>query len=329
MKRSSAQILITGTYRTGSEYLSNLIGLNKEVSSSMYRVNAYRFGLSYDRDKSLENALKYLIETDKRLTERYGMRLDTNQVLKASRGNISLSSLYNCIMDSLYINGEKSIWAEKNQLVWRELGRFTSEMPNGKGILLIRDPRSVLVSFKKYTIAEEPLYLESVFNCLDAMRCGLEWINSSTNKVLVVKYEDLVANPIQWYRKICTFMGAQDVNISAKELEEASYTDAYGKTWNSNSSFEENKTGFDVRAAVDRWKDQISGEDIELCEMVCGEYMEAFEYSRTINSIDKSKCYERASSSEIIKEHMIRWLETGEGIQKFPLDPLDKKTWEK
>ena len=63
MKESRVQVLVTGTYRSGSEYLSNLIGLNKEISSSMYRVNAYRFGKNYEGDESMANARKYLEET--------------------------------------------------------------------------------------------------------------------------------------------------------------------------------------------------------------------------------------------------------------------------
>lgn len=329
MKESRAQLLVTGTYRSGSEYLSNLIGLNKEISSSMYRVNAYRFGKNYETDQCHKNARCYLTETDERLTERYGMSLDIDEILGAAGGNLRLSNLYNCIMNSLYIKEGKSIWAEKNQLVWRDLERFTNEMPNGKGVLLIRDPRSVLVSFKKYTIAEDPLYLEAIFNCLDAMRLGMEWKEHDSKDIIVVKYEDLATDPKRIYRKICSLVGARETNISSEEIRLANFKDAYGKTWNSNSSFEGNQKAFDVAAAIDRWKDRISIEDLQLCEMVCGEYMEAFGYDKKVARIDENKCYERTRTSKVINEHMVKWLETGEGIQKFPLNPLDKKTWEK
>ena len=224
------------------------------------------------------------------------MSFNANEILLAAKENMKLSNLYNCIMNNLYIEKEKLIWAEKNQLLWRELRRFTNEMPNGKGILIVRDPRSVLVSFKKYTIAEDPLYLEAIFNCFDAMKYGLGWINCNSNNVMVIKFEDLAVNPKKVYKNICSFIGAMDTDIDSLDIEQATFKDAYGKTWNSNSSFEENQKGFDISAAVDRWKDHISTEDLELCEMVCGEYMEAFGYEKSIARIDESKCYKSVNA---------------------------------
>ena len=35
--------------------------------------------------------------------------------------------------------------------MWREIPTFIGMLPNAKAIHIIRDPRSVLASFKKYT----------------------------------------------------------------------------------------------------------------------------------------------------------------------------------
>ena len=60
--------------------------------------------------------------------------------------------------------------------------------------------------------------------------------------------------------------------------------------------------------------------------MVCGEYIEAFGYNKKLVMINKNKFHERARTSKAINEHMVRWLETGEDMQKLPLNPLGKKT---
>ena len=43
MNYSRSQTLITGTYRSGSEYLTLLLDSHPELSATMYRVNLIRF----------------------------------------------------------------------------------------------------------------------------------------------------------------------------------------------------------------------------------------------------------------------------------------------
>ena len=42
-------------------------------------------------------------------------------------------------------------------------------MTNGKAIHILRDPRSVMLSYKKFTYHRKPAYLSAAFNSVDAM----------------------------------------------------------------------------------------------------------------------------------------------------------------
>ena len=71
---------------------------------------------------------------------------------------------------------EKNItkkWGRKTQLVWRQIPDFLKIFPKGKAINIIRDPRSVLASFKKSTYNPEPAYLGAIFNCYDQWKKSL------------------------------------------------------------------------------------------------------------------------------------------------------------
>ena len=93
-------------------------------------------------------------------------------------------------MCELYMNEGHTHWAEKNQLMWREIPIFIGMMPNAKAIHIIRDPRSVLASFKNYTRYAYPACLGSVFNSYDSLKTALEHQQYLGESIKLVKFED-------------------------------------------------------------------------------------------------------------------------------------------
>ena len=80
---SKSQTLITGVYRTGSEYLAQLIGGNDEISVSMYSINILRFVYGkYDPFNVKENYSKALNNISERVLSRYQIRIDKINILK-------------------------------------------------------------------------------------------------------------------------------------------------------------------------------------------------------------------------------------------------------
>ena len=61
MGHSLSQTLITGVYRSGTEFITHLIGCHPDLSVSMYHINVLRFLLNnYDPINLRENYLKKL-----------------------------------------------------------------------------------------------------------------------------------------------------------------------------------------------------------------------------------------------------------------------------
>jgi hypothetical protein len=173
MSASKSQVLITGVYRTGSEYVAQLVGCHPALAVSMYAVNALRF--VYHRFDPIHEAVQYraaLRSIAGRLRARYRLELPEDAVVQRLEAaqEVTYGLLYDAVMCALYLRPPAEHWAEKNQLLWREIPLFIASMPNGRAILVVRDPRSVLVSFRRYTYAPPPAYLGAVFNCYDAMK---------------------------------------------------------------------------------------------------------------------------------------------------------------
>ena len=70
MKFSNMQILVTGVYRSGTEYFANLLGEHPHISVSMYTINSLRFMYNKYGKKKKINKKKLLNDLEKRLWEK-------------------------------------------------------------------------------------------------------------------------------------------------------------------------------------------------------------------------------------------------------------------
>ena len=90
---------------------------------------------------------------------------------------------------------------------WTKVSVFLNLFPEAKGLLMIRDLRDVVVSFKKKTIAPGYDYLIALFNVIDAMDHCLEYQKSFPDRFCGVRFESLKENPEKEIKKICTVFG--------------------------------------------------------------------------------------------------------------------------
>lgn len=330
--RSSSQTLITGVYRSGTEFVTQLLSAHPHISATMYRVNVLRFSCGrfdpIDRPKQWRLALD---EIDHRLQTRYSIALHRDQVEAAlqARDTVTYGVLYDAVMTSLYLNDHVLHWAEKCQLLWREIPGFLNMMPNGRAILVVRDPRSILASFKHYTYAQKPAYLGAIFNSVDAMTTGLRWARDlPKDRFLIVRYEDAASDPDGVARRMHEFLQLAPVS---EFRDQSTWRDVHGRPWSSNSSFHasDDTRAFDIEASINRWKQALDQEEIGLTEAVCGETMAAFGYQRSSVEMNWPGGLRLFMGDDAMTNHFRRWLMTGEGIEAFPSDPLNPINWRK
>jgi DNA-binding MarR family transcriptional regulator len=328
MSGSASQTLITGVYRTGSEYIAQIVGCHPEIAVSMYGMNALRF--VYGRFDPIERRDRYRAALEaiaERMHSRYQREVPVEALLSrlAAARRVTYGLLYDEVMCALYLQPPARHWAEKNQLLWREIPQFLASMPNGRAILVLRDPRSVLVSFKKYTYAPPPAYLGAVFNCLDAMQHAERYRDGHDRRVMVLRYEDAAREPQACAARIWSFLGLESGHEVA---DRGNWKDAYGRPWHANSSFHaaEDARPFDVANSIDRWKKEITPEELALTQAVCGGLMPAWGYPLA-PAAGAEAGLQLAGDDPLVNGYIRHWLATGEGIQAFPTDPIDPKNW--
>lgn len=329
MTRSDKQTLITGCYRTGTEYITLLLNNHPELSSTMYTVSFMRF--CYDKYNPVDEESNYtrlLLDSQDRIRERWNRTLNTDEIIKYCKSvdTVDYGLLYDLMMSNLFLTDKKMRWAEKTQLVWTKIPAFLEMFSDGNVIHIQRDPRSVLASFKNYTYAPPPAYLGAIFNCYGSMKLGLEY-KKKYKRYKSVRYEDVMLSPEDTLIDIFDFLGlSHDHDL----LSEEGWVDAHGDPWGHNSAFmksHQKKQNFNKESSIKRWKKNLEEWEIALCEAICGDVMVDYDYELSDVKLDWRKYLKPIFSDDALNEFFRRWIVKGEGIEQFPTDPLKRENW--
>ena len=329
--RSDLQVLITGCYRSGTDYSSVILNNHPNFVVTTYTTSFMRYSYNqYNPINKKENYVNLLNEAKKRIKDRWNKNLDIKKIITHCKKEkkVTYGLLYDLMMGNLFLNESIKKWGEKTQLAWRQIPDFFRLFPNGKAINIIRDPRSVLASFKKSTYNPEPAYLGAVFNCFDSMQKSHYYSKKYKSKFLHFRYEDIALKPKKTLKKIYKFL---NLKSDHDLLNEKKWLNADGSKFIHNSVFaskKEKKDDFDFKASIKRWKNHLSSSEIAFCEFINKEVMKLYNYKISNKDRDWSSLLSIIFKDKKILRYFKKWLLKNEGIQEFPNNPLDRRNWE-
>ncbi|MFW5889612.1 MAG: sulfotransferase family protein [Bacillota bacterium] len=164
--------------------------------------------------------------------------------------------------------GTKEVWTTEF------VPALADTFPEHKFLLVIRDPRAVAAS-KNVNDKKYPwLFLIRQWRKLTI----LSWLyNNNSNfqdRVLLVRYEDLVRMPREISVKICDFL---NINLDDKILNPGNFKDGHGDKWLQNTSYENKKVEFNTNS-IDKWKKVLSKKEVRFIENLCYFEMNLFDY---------------------------------------------------
>lgn len=323
MIKSKKQILLTGCYRSGTDITTMYIGNHPNLSATM-DTNFIRYCL--DRFDPIEHYWRKALETmEKAMKTRWDLSLDVNTITKEcfKAEKVTYALLYDLIMSTLYLHDDVNMWLDKTQLGWRHIPDFLKMFPEGKAIIVIRHPYSVLASFKKLTYAPKPLYLGAIFNCFDSMKHAEMYETQYSDRFIKVRYEDLMFDKENTLVKIYRKLGLTHFH---KNLTAEKWTDTRGDPWTLNTSFPPKTGKFDPIKNMDTWKTVLEDWEISFCNKINYEFMIRNRYEMSGN-VMKSEEPDTDIFTDRINGYLKNWLLKNEGIQEFPTDPLNPENW--
>ncbi len=321
-------IFLTTPMRSGSSLLSRVLSANTKVALSYDSVNFFRFCYQrYDPISQPENARKLVEDMSYRLENRFDIVLDVDSCLaKVDTVIPSYGNIYWSILKTLFPSEKICYLGDKEALAWTRIPAFLEMFPDGKAIIIVRDPRDVVNSFKRTTIAKGDDYLISLFDVVDAINHAERFSLRMPNRVLMVKFEMLKLQPEDEIRRICDFL---EIEFEPLMLDEGSFTDHAGNIWDGTESLsfpmEEKFT------PVGRWKEMLASDDLFLCEWIAKSQIQLIGQAlsgRSFTQDDFDSAIRKVTSSDLLRTAFKFWCETGEGVERFPLDPTNSANWD-
>ena len=203
---------------------------------------------------------------------------------------------------------------------------FLSMFPNGQTFHIIRDPRDVVTSFKYKTFEKAEKYLDAVFATMHSMDSAILYKQFlPKDKYFLIKYEDLVVNPENTARSVCEFL---HIEFSQNMVDKSTYTDKFGKpfdsvNWSSFSSKDEKVN----KIPIGKWKDKLPKVEILIVEALLKKQMEYFGYESSCNRNPIYSFISILNNNPILWERFNHFMNTGEGMEKYPVDPRNPINW--
>ncbi len=239
----------------GEEIQKKYIEINKKISNSNFDLNIKHISLDDIKKLICKQAERDAAEIIPYVKE-----------IKSNNYSDLLDKLMNIILES-YGSSETKIYGFKSTFSEQFAQPLLNKYKNAKCIFIIRDPRAIYASHINEHEEQYPLlfiikqWRKSIIYALKLM--------SINERILIVKYEDLVSNKIKKIKEICNFL---NTDFDTEMLEENNFKDGTGNMWSRNTSYD------DLNIKNDIWKEKLDKEIISFIEYFTQYELNYFNY---------------------------------------------------
>lgn len=139
---------------------------------------------------------------------------------------------------------------------------------------VVRDPRAQVNSINRAIIHDYDTTLNTI-SWVQAHDCAQSIINRYPDRVLTIRYEDFLVDREVVLDRVCQFLGIEflDSMLDVSNSQEAKNIAVLSALWQTNSSAP-------IPAYIDKFKQTMSTEEIEIVETIAGEYMNHYGYEK-------------------------------------------------
>lgn len=272
---SSQPIFITGPDRSGTTLLYALLASHPNISmvrrTNFWRWFYNRYGDLHDKDnfeRLLSKMLRY-----KRIRP---LNPDGDRIRQEFwQGEPSYGRVFALFQQHNAERLGKVRWGDKSLHTEHYIEQVLAEFPSAKFIHMARDPRDRYASVRKRFGKDTPRLGAATGRWLSSMSIAKQNMQKYPDHYMIVRFEDLAANPESVSRKICDFIEEQ-YSPEMLTLEGASkYRNSGG-----NSSFEQIQPGTISTNPIGRYRKVLSASEIVFIQWFAGEEMQALGYRK-------------------------------------------------
>ena len=269
-KIKNPHFFIIGSGRNGSTLLATILNAHKDVV-----IPPEQFVLPY---AIIRRYIFFFLSSNKWINNVKSLISNPQKTIKWDIDVSTLNSngkdiafLFNNIFNTYRnINNSSSrVWGDKSPLNTNFIKYIYPEFSDAKYIFLIRDPRDVALSYRKYLGADS--FRFGIWKWKDSIR-SYDYLSKKTD-VLLVKYEDLVECPDNELSKVTNFL-----NLSKDDSMSTSKVSADKMGVEKDSHHQNLRKPISSRS-VGKWKDELSDKDLSYFTKNIKDEMKRFGYT--------------------------------------------------
>lgn len=311
-------ILLVGEQRSGSNLLRLMLNNTGEIGAPhpphvLQRIDPIvPVGEIVDEQRFavLVEAVCRLVETNP--VQWLHTQLDRRQVQRRCRAR-HVVAIFAAVMEIYAESNGARMWLCKSMQNIRWSRALDAYLHTNKYVYLHRDPRDVALSFSKAVVGDKHVYFiakqwaELQRLCLDARkRLGSE-------RVFSLGYTGLIGDTEATLRALCGFLGTsfRPEMIDFHESEEARNTAVASTLW-------QNVARPVMQDNHDKFRRELSEEQIRIIEIVAGRELEELGYERMFSARETNVAFEAAEIERFRAEN-----ERLKKLQTETTDPAD------
>ncbi|MCF8070644.1 MAG: sulfotransferase [Desulfobacterales bacterium] len=200
-------------------------------------------------------------------------------------GGDTFRSLFEDLMakvDSVYGRKDAPLTGFKSIFTDEFIPVMARSYPEAYIIQIIRDPRAVCASRNQRPQKNDWIYLARQWRKSAALAWHYSNLDELKHRYLLIYYEDLVLNFEETVSKLCKML---ELPITKEILDPTTYVDGSGKAWTQNTAYKDcGVRGVDTEA-IDRWRNVLSDDEVNLIECLCGPEMALHGYLGAVPQI--------------------------------------------
>lgn len=206
-------IFIVGMPRSGTTLISVVLNAHSQVSISVdthYFARFYRKGerrRCLSNDRAFQKYVRFFLGSE--VMDSLGFSSEERHALYdriVQAGERSHRVVLGTVLSYYATRQGKSIFGEKTPKHMHYAGPITASFPEARLILVVRDPRDVLLSLRKVRW-ERGNMLEHLRQWQQSVHYIGPYTQAFGDRFTVVRYEDLLTAPEATTRRLCAFLG--------------------------------------------------------------------------------------------------------------------------
>jgi len=278
---AAAPIFILGTERSGTNLLRLILNSHPNIAiphpphimKIFFKLEPLYSDLS--KDANFKRLIQDVVKMVELHSYPWEIKIDKDKIFRNTQER-NLINICFAIYDQYLESTHKKRWGSKSTFMIYHVALIRRYCPHAKFIYMVRDGRDVAVSAKKTIFNHYCVYFTAGLWKRE-QQIGIYWLNKlSKNDIFLIKYENLLSNPEDTVRSLCSFLNEpyQENMLNFFNTEEAKKSGSLSSAWKNTSSPI-------IKNNFEKFKTELREDEIDLFEAIAAAELDHFSYTLT------------------------------------------------